>query len=93
MSLYDAQGREIRQVTDEQLINAINTLDQNNKMLQQQLMQFGMLIEYVIEQLGDTLTIDPTHYEAWVTKRVAEIQKNMEALRTRQMAPQLDLEE
>lgn len=59
MPVLDAQGREVRSVTDEALVKAINTLGQRTENQQYQIMQLGLLVEYLVEQLTNTSIPDP----------------------------------
>ena len=103
--VLDAQGNPIRQVSDNQLITAIQTLSKRNQMMQSQLMQLGMLIEFMIEELGEVkdsngsplFSINETKYEQFSKKRMAEFQQEAAefAKLTQEQAnnPKISLEE
>lgn len=89
MALFDSQGREIRKVPEDQLVNAINILAKRTESHQMQLMQLGMLLEFIIEKLSGTSMPDGTkvldlaenEYDAWSQKRFAEIKEQAEQFR------------
>jgi hypothetical protein len=81
MSLFDASGMPIRKVTDDQLIMALNTVARRNQALQMQLMQLGLLVEFVIEKLGSVqlpdgtpvFAVDEKEFEDFSRRRYEEI--------------------
>lgn len=83
MPLLDAQGAPVRKTTDDQLILALNTLSQRNQSLQLQLMQLGLLVEFLIEKLGKTtlpdgspvFSVEDSEFEEFSTRRYQEIQQ------------------
>lgn len=106
MPVLDARGRPVTQYTPEQLAIAINTLNRRNQAQQMQLMQLGLLIEFLIEKLSSrnmpdgsaVFVVSEKEYEEFSTKRYAEIQeeaKNFAELASKQEAGNqtLDLEE
>lgn len=89
MSLYDSQGREIRKVPEEQILNAINTLAKRTESHQMQLMQLGMLLEFVVEKLSNqtlpngtkVLELIEDEFNTWSENRFAEIKSQAERFR------------
>ena len=83
MPLLDAQGAPVRKTTDDQLILALNTLSQRNQSLQLQLMQLGLLVEFLIEKLGKTtlpdgspvFSVEDSEFEEFSTRRYQENQQ------------------
>lgn len=80
-SLFDANGQPIRKVSDEQLIMAMNTISRRNQSQQIQLMQLGILVEFLIEKLGKVtladgnpvFSVEEKEFEDFSRKRYEEI--------------------
>lgn len=83
MSVLDHKGRPVEKFTQDQLITAINTLSRRNQAQQMQIMQMGLLVEFIIEKLSAktmpdgtaVFTVSEKEYEDFSTKRYAEIQE------------------
>lgn len=81
MSVLDARGNEVRKVSDDQIIMALNTVAKRNQALQMQLMQLGLLVEFLIEKLGSValadgtpvFSVDEKEFEDFSNKRYEEI--------------------
>lgn len=105
MGIVNAQGQEIRKVSDDQIIMALNTLTRRNQAQQLQIMQLGLLIEFLIEKLGarqlpdgsSVFAVDETEYETWSTQRYEEIKAEAsqfgELLEKKQAEQPVNLEE
>ena len=83
MSLLDANGMPVRKATDDQLIMALNTLARRNQALQMQIMQLGLLVEFVIEKLSSVqlpdgaqlFAVDEKEFEDFSRRRYDEIKE------------------
>lgn len=90
MSLFDAKGQVVRKITDEQIITALNALAQRHQNQQMQLMQLGILVEYLIEKSG--IVIDEDEFSTYAEKRYAEIRAESQRIADL-TAKKVDLEE
>jgi hypothetical protein len=107
MAVLDSSGMPIRKVSDDQLIMALNTVARRNQALQMQLMQLGLLVEFLIEKLSATalpdgspvFSVDETEFEDFSRRRYEEIKvqaKEFQQLMQEQdqaNQPQVDLQE
>jgi len=105
MALLDANGIPVRKANDDQLIMALNTLARRNQALQMQIMQLGLLVEFVIEKLSGTnlpdgtpvFNVDETEFEEFSRKRYAEIKEQAtefsKLMAESEQTPSVDLQE
>lgn len=83
MSILDSSGMPVRKTTDDQIILALNTLARRNQALQMQLMQLGMLVEFLMEKLSTThmpdgsplFAVDEKEFEDFSRRRYDEIKE------------------
>lgn len=106
MAVLDSSGMPVRKTTDDQLIMALNTLARRNQALQMQIMQLGLLVEFVIEKLSATnlgdgtpvFTVDESEFEEFSRKRYAEIKEQAQEFsklmaESQEQGPAVDLQE
>lgn len=104
MPILDPSGAPIRKISDDQIISAINTIGRRNQTQQLQIMQLGLLIEFLIEKLGATsiqgepvFVIDEQEFDNFSKRRYEEIkveaQEFASAVQENGQAPDVDLSE
>jgi len=94
-------GQPVRKVTDDQIITALNTLVQRNQALQMQVMQLGLLPEFVIDKLTSTkqadgsplFVLDEKEFETFSTQRYAEIKEQAQQFQEQSNQPAVNLED
>ena len=103
MSVLDARGMPVQKISEDQIVTALNTLNRRNQAQQMQIMQMGLLIEFLIEKLstrklpdGDPIfTVSEQEYEDFSRTRYEEIRVQAKdfAAKAQESGVQLDLQE
>lgn len=105
MAVLDSSGMPVRKTTDDQVIMALNTLARRNQAMQMQIMQLGLLVEFVIEKLSNismpdgspVFVVDDTEFEEFSRKRYEEIKVQArefsQLMAEQEQGPEVDLQE
>lgn len=99
--VFGPDGQPVRKVTDDQIITALNTLVQRNQALQMQVMQLGLLTEFIIDKLTDLkqsngeplFVLDEKEFEKFSEQRYAEIKEQAQQFQDRSNQPTVNLED
>ena len=92
MSLVDAQGRPVQRpaLTDQQLMSALQNLDQRITYVGQTQVEHGLILEYIVQKLSEedengnsVLNLDlAEEFQEFAQNRMKEIRKDIEDIKT-----------